>query len=343
MTVQRPSRERDEGVGPVPVNADLEIEDKVLGPFTGRQAAILAAGIVLVWIGYVGLRHLVPVEVLLLAGLVVVGALVAAVTAKRDGLTLDRFALAGLRHLRSPKQRANVPAEMPVPDGLAPLQLPAAGLVEPGVLDLGVDGAAVLLECGAVNLALRCGDEVRTVLAGIGQALNALGGPFQIQVTAHRIDLSGQAERVDDGAAGLPHPLLEDHARAYAGFLRELNAQAELIGRRVLLVLREPGDPQRAAAVVLHRASQAAGLLTASGITARLLDAGEATALLAAVGDPTRPAPCARQATADQSVGLALPEHAAQPAAPESAASAFLVQGDEADPTWPNGPDSEGE
>jgi hypothetical protein len=313
MMTRRAGTEPEEGVGVVPVNADLELEDKVLGPFTGRQAAILGGGVVLVWLAYAGLRHLVPVEVLLLCALVVVGALVAAVTAKRDGLSLDRYVLAGLWHLRGPKQRAATPPEMPLPAGLAALDIPVEGLVEPGVLDLGGDGAAVLLECAAVNLTLRSGAEVRTVLAGIGQALNALGGPFQIQVVAHRIDLSGQAERVEQGAGGLPHPLLEAHARGYAGFLRALNAQADLIGRRVLLVLREPGDVARAAALVLHRAQQAAALLTGCGITARVLDAGQASAVLCAVCDTARPAPLERQAPPDQPVDLAQPERDAAP------------------------------
>jgi hypothetical protein len=339
VAAQPAGRERDDGVGPVPVNADLEIEDKVLGPFTGRQAAILAAGIVLVWIAYAALRHLVPVEVLLLAGLVVVGALVAAVTAKRDGLTLDRFALAGLRHLHSAKQRVTAAPEEPLPAGLAPLEIPVTGLAEPGVLDLGGDGAAVLLECSAVNLALRSGAEVRTVLAGVGQALNALGGPFQIQVAAHRIDLTGRAEQVDRGADGLLHPLLEAHARTYADFLRELKAQADLIGRRVLLVLREPGDAQRATGIVLHRASQAAALLTACGITARLLDAGEAAALLAAVCDTTRPASCARQARPDQMVALAAGEFDTRPASSALASSPDGVDAADAEATWLSDPD----
>lgn len=306
MTMARSAtRERDEGVSPVPVNADLEIDDKILGPFTARQAAILAAGAVSLWLAYACLHHLVPPVVLLAAALIIGGALVATITTKRDGLSLDRYLMAAVRHHRRINRHVNLDADEPVPSGLAPLELPVAGLDQAGALDLGSEGAAVLIECGAVNLQLRSGSEVRTVLASFGQALNAIGGAFQVAVSAHRIDLTGQAERIDSGAAYLAHPLLEDRARAYAGLLRELGADRDLIARRVLLVLREDGPASRAAAGVLHRAAQAASLLGGCGITARVLTAPEAAAALAAASEPRRSAPLAAGCPPDQAVRLA--------------------------------------
>lgn len=302
---QDASREHDPGVAPVPVNADLEIPDKVLGPFTARQAAILAAGAVMLWAIYAGLHRLIPPIVIAVVAVVLGGALVASVTARRDGLTLDRYGLAALRHHRA--RRILVPAEPgePVPARTASLQLPVAGLGEPGVLDLGADGAAVLIECGTVNLALRSGGEVRTVLASFAQALNALGGAFQFLICAHRIDLTVQAERIETGAPGLPHPLLEDRARSYAGYLRALGRDADLVGRRVLLVLREEGPAHAAASAVLHRAAQACQLLSGCSITARVLDAAEASAALATACDATRTASPARLAPPELPVGVA--------------------------------------
>jgi PrgI family protein len=299
------TRERDEGVSPVPVNADLEIDDKILGPFTARQAAILAGAAVVLWLVYAGFHKLVPPIVLLAAAVIIGGALVATVTTKRDGLSLDRYLLTALRHHRRGNRYITTDEDEPVPAGLAPLDLPVAGLDEAGVLDLGPDGAAVLIECGTVNLALRSGDEVRTALAGVGQALNALGGAFQFAVTAHRIDLTSRADMVEAGAAGLAHPALEDRARAYAGLLRGLGSERDLIARRVLLVLREDGPAHLAAGAAAHRAAQAAALLTGCGITARVLAAPEASAALAASTDAGRPQPAARQAPPGSAVHLA--------------------------------------
>jgi len=299
------SRERDPGVSPVAVNADLEIPDKVLGPFTARQSAILAAGAVMLWAAYAGLHGLIPGAVLAVVAVVLGGALVASVTARRDGLTLDRYGLAALRHHRARRTLIPTAPGEPAPVGSAPLDLPVAGLGEPGVLDLGADGAAVLIECGTVNLALRSGSEVRTVLAAFAQALNALGGAFQFLISAHRIDLTSQAERIETGAPGLAHPLLEERARAYAGYLKALGQDADLVGRRVLLILREPGPAHAAAPAVLHRAAQACQLLSGCSITATVLDAPEATAALTGACDATRTASPARLAPPEQPIALA--------------------------------------
>ena len=298
-------RERDEGVGPVPVNADLEIEDKVLGPFTARQGAILGAGAVALWLGYAGLHRLVPPVVLLAAALILGGALVAVITTRRDGLSLDRYLLAAIEHHRRGNRYAATDPDQAPAAGLEPIDLPVAGLDRAGVLDLGPNGAAVLVECGTINLQLRSGTEVRTALSAFGQALNALGGAFQFTVTAHRIDLTSQAERVEYGAGQLAHPLLEQRALAYAGLLREISGERDLIARRVLLVLRENGRAAIAAPAVLHRAAQAASLLGACGITARVLSAGEAAAALSGSFDARRPAPLPAQALPDVPVPLA--------------------------------------
>jgi hypothetical protein len=299
------TRGRDEGVSAVPVNADLEIEDRILGPFTARQTAVLATAALILWLVYAGLHRLVPPVVILAAALIVGGALVAAITTKKDGLSLDRYALAALRHHRRRNRYVSLDPDDDAPAGLDRLDLPPAGLDEAGVLDLGADGAAVLIECGTVNLSLRSGDEVRAALAGFGQALNALGGAFQFAVTAHRVDLTRRAERIAASAPGLAHPALEEKARAYAGLLREISGERDLIARRVLLILREPGPAQRAAGGVLHRAEQAAALLTGCGITARILTAPEATAALSAATDTGRPQPAAAQAPPGQAVRAA--------------------------------------
>jgi hypothetical protein len=329
------TRERDEGVSAVPVNADLEIPDKILGPFTARQSAILATSAVTLWLIYAGFHKLVPPAVILAAALIVGGALVTAITTKRDGLPLDRYLLAALRHHRHGNWYVTADVDERVPAGFDRLNLPAAGLDEAGVLDLGPDGAAVLMECGTVNLSLRSGDEVRTALAGFGQALNALGGAFQFTVTAHRIDLAGRAELLETGAGQLAHPALEERARAHAGLLRDISGERDLIARRVLLTLREPGRAAHATAGVLHRASQAAALLTGCGVPARILTAPEAAAALSAATDTSRPAPAAAQAP---------PGHAVRAATDTRRQAAWNEPGSDeyGYPIDPTSPDQEG-
>jgi hypothetical protein len=276
----------DEGPYPVPVTADFEIEDKILGPFTARQAAYLATGALVLWLGYAALRHAVPLLVLGLAALVLASALTVAVTTRRDGLTLDRYLRAALRHRRAPRRRVAADPGGGLAEGLAPLEFPVGDLHESGVLDLGGDGAAALVECGTVNLALRSGTEAGAVLGAFARALNALGGPFQFAVIAHRIDLTQAAEYCARLAGALAHPLLEARARQHAAFLHELAESTQLTGRRVLLVVREPGPIATAALTAAHRAAQAAQLLAACGIDTRVLDSGQAAAAITAACDP---------------------------------------------------------
>ena len=296
----------DEGPYPVPVTADLEIEDKILGPFTARQAAYLAVGALLLWLGYAALRHLIPVPIVALSALIMAGALTVAVTTKRDGLTLERYLRAAVRHHRTPRHRVPVTDPDTAPgDGLAPLNLPVGDIMQPGVLDLGDDGAAALVECGTVNLALRSGMEGNAVLGAFARALNALNGSFQFAITAHRVDLSRAAEHCARLAGALPHPLLEARAREHAAFLRELADGAELTARRVLLVVREPGPIQRAAVTAARRAAQAAQLLAACGIDTRVLDVEQAAAAITAACDPHRDAQPVRLAPPGAPVHLA--------------------------------------
>jgi hypothetical protein len=296
----------DESPHPVPVNADLEIEDRILGPFTARQTAYLAVGAVLLWLGYTSLRHLVPLPVLALAVLIMAGALTVAVTTRRDGLTLDRFLGAAARHYSTPRRRVTATEQsIGMSRDLGPLDMPVVDVAEPGVLDLGLHGAAALVECGTVNLDLRSGAEANAVLGAFARALNAMGGPFQFTISAHRIDLTQAADHRATQAGTLAHPLLQTRARQHAAYLRDLAEGSDLTARRVLLVVREPGPAATAAVTAAHRAIQTAGLLAACGIDTRVLDAEQAAAAITAACDPQRDHPVRRLATPGNPVTLA--------------------------------------
>src|SRR6266550_2543962 len=91
------------------IPADVGQADRVLGPLTARQTAILAGTGVVLWLGYYATRSLLAP----LAYLALVAPIAAVMTAltlgSRDGISTDRFALAALAHQRSPKRRVNAP------------------------------------------------------------------------------------------------------------------------------------------------------------------------------------------------------------------------------------------
>jgi hypothetical protein len=186
----------------------------------------------------------------------------------------------------------------------APVELPAIGVSEAGVVDLGADGLAMVAVASTVNFALRTPIEQQSLVASFGRYLHSLTAPIQVLVRAHRLDLSGQIAQLRNSAAGLPHPALEHAAREHAEYLTDLARTTELLRRQVLLVLREDlrapgrtgatpdaetsrGGGRRAAeARLVRRIGEATDLLAAAGITVTVLDAGQATAVLAASCNP---------------------------------------------------------
>ncbi|ASO21615.1 hypothetical protein FHR81_003259 [Actinoalloteichus hoggarensis] len=201
----------------------------------------------------------------------------------------------------------------------AELRLPAHAVTDAGVIDLGRDGLAAVATCGAVNFALRTPTEQESLVATFGRYLHSLTAPVQILVRAEHLDLSPQIGELRERAPTLPHPALEDAAREHADYLVHLDTQADLLRRQILLILREPvhttTDPglggasptatlaglfrrrgptaeateaaRRAAETrLLRRVSEAAELFTPAGIVVTPLDAGQATAVLAAACDP---------------------------------------------------------
>ena len=90
--------------GVVRIPADLDRPDRILGGLTARQLAILAGGGVAAWTLMRLLDPLVglPAAVALAAPLAL--AAMALALGWRDGLPLDRLAVAGLRWWRQPRR-----------------------------------------------------------------------------------------------------------------------------------------------------------------------------------------------------------------------------------------------
>ncbi|WP_243723416.1 PrgI family protein [Actinomadura sp. 7K507] len=300
----------------VTIPANVERPDVIVANLTARQLAILIPAAAMVWLGYQATRTLLPLPVAAGFAVVVLGAAAALALAERDGVGLDRllvFALAQRRHPRLLVPASDEPsvswAAAGEPKGqatgrAAPLRLPVQTIGPDGVLDLGAEGAAAVVACSTVSFGLRTGDEQAGLVGAFAAWLNSLSGPAQILVRAQPIDLHPAIATVRRQAGGLPHPALEQAALEHADYLAELSASRTLLARQVLVVLREAAAPSGAtsatggsggrsvtgaSARVVRRAEQTTRALSAAGINAQILDAAQASAVLAQAADPTAP------------------------------------------------------
>ncbi|WIV57964.1 PrgI family protein [Amycolatopsis nalaikhensis] len=339
---------------PVRIPADVDREDRVIGPLTARQLLILGVTGIVLYGTYTITRELVPLAVFLIVAIPIGVTAAFLALGQRDGITLDRLVLAALRQRMSPQHRVAAPegirpapewlTNQVTPDGTvdstgaktsakkkgtaaaasgvspAALRLPAEGVTDTGVIDLGKDGVAAVAVCSTINFGLRTPAEQESLVASFGRYLHSLTAPVQVLVRAERLDLSGQIAELREQAGGLPHPALEQAAREHADYLDQLRRATDLLRRQVLLILREPlhataptdglgGASPLAALTARRKAAKQAGvvdeatrraaearlvrrlgeaveLLSPSGITVTPLDAGQATAVLAAACNP---------------------------------------------------------
>ncbi|MGW0804762.1 PrgI family protein [Nonomuraea sp. NPDC002799] len=290
----------EESVARIP--ADVEQPDKIIGSFTARQVAILLGTGATLYGAYMAVGDHVPLVACAAVALPVAIAAILLAIGQRDGISLDRYLLAAIRHQRSAKRLVSSPEDIPMPPTWiaagpqrlpAPLKLPARGVAGDGLIDLGPDGVAAVAEVSTVSFALRTPDEQDALVAVFGRWLNSLSGPAQILVRAESVDLTDTIASLQDNAHQLPHPALASAALEHADFLHELSTRHDLLRRQVLLIIREPaiGANSRdvSAARALRRLDEAARVLSSCGLTARLLDARATAALLASCFDPSGP------------------------------------------------------
>ncbi|WP_433264828.1 PrgI family protein [Actinosynnema sp. CS-041913] len=386
---------------PVRIPADVDREDRVIGPLTARQLLILATTGIVLYGTYTLTREFIPLVASLIAAIPIGVTAAFLALGQRDGITLDRLVLAALRQRMSPQHRVAAPEGIrPAPEWLthavstdeggttgkegagvaastvspAALRLPAEAVTDTGVIDLGKDGVAVVAVCSTVNFGLRTPAEQESLVASFGRYLHSLTAPVQILVRAERLDLSGQIAELREQAGGLPHPALEQAAREHAEYLDQLGRATDLLRRQVLLILREPllaGRPvdglggtsplaalsarrkaakqaafvddatRRAAeARLVRRLGEAVELLSPSGIVVTPLDAGQATAVLAAACNPdTLIPPNSGLAGADEVITTA-PGESWDAGAFGRSAFTVADQFPEGDDTWADGFDN---
>ncbi|MFC5830625.1 PrgI family protein [Nonomuraea insulae] len=286
----------------VRIPADVEQEDKILSNLTARQVVILGATGALLYAAYLAAGDRIPLPVFAAAALPIVVIGIVLAIGKRDGVSLDRYLLAAIRYQRSPKLLVSASEETPAAPAWisarpgprpAPLRLPARAVSGNGLIDLGPDGVVAIAEVSTVSFALRTADEQDVLVAVFGRWLNSLSGPAQILVRAERTDLTQAISDLEHNARQLPHPALTAAAQEHAAFLADISARHDLLRRQVLLIIREPAaganSRDAAAARALRRLDEASRVLSACGLTVRLLDSPATNALLASCFDPTAP------------------------------------------------------
>jgi hypothetical protein len=261
---------RTAGSYAVRIPANVDMRDRVLGPLTARQLAILGVTGLVLYAAWAGTRAFLPIPVFLALAIPVASCAAILALGQRDGISMDRMLVAAIRQRVAPRHRVSAPEGVrpapawltsqtaatstgrggkskgkgtaPVREEISPsaLRLPAEAVTATGVVDLGADGLAVVAVASTVNFALRTPAEQEALVASFGRYLHSLTAPVQILVRTERLDLSGQINELLARAGGLPHPALEAAAIEHADYLAQLGEQTDLLRRQVLLVLREP-------------------------------------------------------------------------------------------------------
>lgn len=288
---------RDEQPVTARMPADVDAPDKVLYGLTFRQLAILAVAAVIFYGAWRALHAIVPAPVLLGAAVVLGGLVFGLAVGRRDGLPMDLWLLAAVRHSRAPRALSTTDTTAKTPDWVqapasrvmlpAPLKLPADAIDDHGEINL--DGVkAAMVAATSVNLALRTADEQAALVDTFGRWLNSLSTPTQIVVSAQPVDLHSAARTLAQTADGMPHPALADAAADHARFLDDLAERRDPLRRQVLIVTRTNAG-ERGEHAARRRADQTVRSLSGLGVTTRALDGHATTAALAAAADPYRP------------------------------------------------------
>lgn len=309
---------------------DVDAPDKVAWGLTFRQLAILAIAAVIFYGIYRALHTVVPMPALVIAAVVFGGLAFGLAVGQRDGLPLDLWFLAAIRHRHAPKALAaggeggsdagdtSGPAQMHSLPEWAPAPAPGAPAVRPAPLGLPVgvidDGgqlhaggsSAALVAATTVNLALRTPEEQHALVDGFGRWLNSLTTPTQIVVSAQPAGLAARIEALRRRAGRLPHPALARAATGHAEFLAGLASQRDPLRRQILVVSRT-ATGETGGHAARRRADDTARALASLGVTAQALGPGAVTAALAAAFDPYRPPHPGTRATATTPVTAARP------------------------------------
>ncbi|MEV4204376.1 PrgI family mobile element protein [Nocardia salmonicida] len=246
----------------VRIPADVDRSDRLLGPFTARQLAVLATTAALLYSGWAATRTLIAPAVFVAVAAPTFVVVAVAVLTRRDGLSADLLLVAAIGHRLRPRHLVRSGVQ-PFPrwitrratrtrsrsPGVVGLTARAARLPESvsasggagggvGVIDLGADGLAVIAVAGTLNLSLRTPAEQDSLVGQLAGWLHTLRQPVQILVRSARLDLTEHIIGLHVAAEQMS-PDLAAAALDHADHLAELIARENPTHRQVLLVWRE--------------------------------------------------------------------------------------------------------
>jgi hypothetical protein len=296
------------------IPADVDAPDRVLFGLTERQVAVLVCVAAPAYLAWRALAGRIPDQILIAAGAPVAALAVGLALGRRDGIGLDAWLTAAVRHRCEPHRlapAAQSPAEDPAwspltaaPPPPAPLRLPAEAIDVDGVIEVGEGRSVAVVATTTVNTGLLAGAEQAGLVETYARWLNSLTGPVQVVVSTRRVDLGGPALRAARAAGHLPSPALQAAARGYARFLLDLTEDRNPLARTVTITCTatsgdgppsgwtapSPQTSSRSASMEAERrAARTAQALAGLGVRAVVLDDAAVTALLTAAVDPYTP------------------------------------------------------
>ncbi|GAD87101.1 MULTISPECIES: PrgI family protein [Nocardia] len=246
----------------VRIPADVDRSDRLLGPFTARQLAVLATTAVLLYSTWAAARTVLALPVFAVAAALVFVVVAVAVLTRRDGLSADLLLVAAIRHRLRPHRLARTrvqahpkwisrrstrtrsqpptPALLTAQAARLPKSVSASsgGGGDVAVIDLGADGLAVLAVAGTLNLSLRTPAEQDSLVGQLAGWLHTLRQPVQILVRSARLDLTEHITGLHTAASQMSADLAAA-ALDHADHLADLAAREDPVHRQVLLIWRE--------------------------------------------------------------------------------------------------------
>lgn len=248
----------------VRIPSNIDQEDRILAGLTARQLVIVAVPAVALWASYFVTRNVVPLYVFGPIAIVLSGVVGTVAVVKRDGISMDRFALAAIRYHRSPRQMVSETPEWDA--GLAAIPLPIVGINADGVIDLGSKGAALICRADAIDISLLSEVEQEATVAAFGRFANSLQSTVQFVLHTESADLSKMIEELRSAAKSLASVQLERAAMEHGVFLSQLSTRHDILQRRTYVVFRETAAISTSSALLVQRATEAAVVLRGAGV-----------------------------------------------------------------------------
>lgn len=259
----------------VRIPSNIDQEDRILAGLTARQLAIIALPAVLLWASYFVTRAFLPLYVFGPIAIVLSGIVGTVAVVKRDGISMDRFALAAIRYHRQSRQL--VPE---VPDvnasGLAAIPLPVVGVRSDGVIDLGDRGAALICRVDAIDIGLLSEVEQEATTAAFGRFANSLQAAVQFVLHTEAVDLAQTIDALRSEAKSLASVLLERAATEHCAFLSELSLRHDVLQRKAYVIFKEDTSVAAGSSLLIQRATEATAALRSAGVELHPLSATEA-------------------------------------------------------------------